>query len=311
MAKRVLAVVGAIAIVLAAMALRSAWTDDDGEGGGSDGAGALPHLVCDPDLAAACQGLERDAIVEVLDSEAASRALVEGELEEVDAWVTSSAWVEVTQPRLPDPGALAAVERLATAEVVVASIDTRAPILVDHCSATPLWRCLGDAAGQPWEALGGLSSWGDVRTGLPDADTATGLSVLASVAAGYFEGPDFAANDFAGFDTWLARLAEASGTGDRDLLTTLVRRRGTYDAGGVLRHQAAPRPEVEVLDVEPAVPVDAVLVSLGDPAPGDLAEDLRGALVESGWRAAAGDPSPLLGRGVMGALHALWKDVTR
>jgi hypothetical protein len=307
MAKRVLAVVGAIAIVLVAIAVRAAWTDDD-DGGDGPGGGVLT-VACDPDLAAACRTLE-DVTVEVLDSDEVSRAFVEEELD-VDAWVTSSAWAELTTARVAEPEALGAVERLATAEVVVATIETRAPILVDHCGSTPIWRCLGDAAGQPWDALGGLSSWGNVRTGLPDADTATGLAVLASLAVGYFDGPEFAANDFAGFDTWLARLTEASGTGDRDLLVTLVRRRGTYDAGGVLRHEAVERPEVEVLDVEPAVPVDAVLVSVGGGTSDDLADDLRAALVDSGWRAAAGDPSPLLGQGVMGALHGLWKDVTR
>src|SRR5690606_14240657 len=181
------------------------------------------------------------------------------------AWVTTSAWVELTAARLGGDGdALTAVERLATTEVVVATIDTRAPVVVDHGGSTPLGRCLGDAAGQPWTALGGLDAWGDVRTGLPDAATATGLSVLAAVAVRYFDGSDFATNDFTVFDTWLARLAEPSGTGDRALLATLVRRRGTYDAGGVLRHQAAQRPEVQVLDAEPAIPVDAVVAAMGD-----------------------------------------------
>ena len=68
---------------------------------------------------------------------------------------------------------------------------------------------------------------------------------------------------------------------------------------------------MEILDVTPAVPVDAVLVSLGDGELTPLVDDLRAALADAGWRAAAGDPTPLLGRGVMGALHALWKDVTR
>lgn len=46
MAKRVLAVVGAIAIVLAATALRSAWTDEEGaEAGPRDGARTV---ACEP-----------------------------------------------------------------------------------------------------------------------------------------------------------------------------------------------------------------------------------------------------------------------
>ena len=56
MAKRVLAIVGAIAIVLAAMALRAAWTDD-GDSGGSGQAAGSRTVACDPDPAAASRGL--------------------------------------------------------------------------------------------------------------------------------------------------------------------------------------------------------------------------------------------------------------
>lgn len=310
MAKRVLAVLGAIAIVLAAVAVRAAWTGGDGAGAGGRG-GSPVRLVCDPDLAAACQQLG-DVDVAVRDSATLSGDLVAGPLEAVDGWVTSAAWVELTAPRLDDEDArLRRVVRLGADEVVVAALDTRAPVLTAHCGPAPVWRCLGDVAGQPWTALGGLDAWGDVRTGLPDADTAIGLSVLANVAAGYFDGTTFAANDFSGFDTWLARLAEPSGGGDPDVLATLVRRRGTYDAAGVLRHQAAARPEVQGLGVAPAIPVEAVLVELGDRPVLSLAEDLRPALVSAGWSPAGGEPAPVLGRGVVGALHALWKDVAR
>jgi hypothetical protein len=114
MAKRVLAIVGAIAIVLAATAIRAAWTDgDDGQRGG--GATAL-SVVCDPDLAAACQQLGDGVRVEVQDSEETSQALVEGELGDVDDWVTTSAWTELTAARLTDGrDALGAVRRLASA----------------------------------------------------------------------------------------------------------------------------------------------------------------------------------------------------
>ena len=311
MAKRVLAAVGAVALVLAALAVRSAWSSDDGPGGGRDEDGA-PVLICDPDLADACGELD-GVVVQVRDSAEASDAIVAGELEEGQAWVTTSAWTELTASRLDTSGrALGEVERLATSEVVVATIATRAPVLADACADMALWRCLGDAAGRPWTDIGGLDAWGAVEVGLPDADTATGLPVLASVTVGHFGGSDFAANDFTGFDAWLARLAEPSGTGDRDLLTTLVRVRGTYDAGGVLLHEAAPRIEVVVLDAQPSVPAEVVLAGLdGERFPSGSAEQLRAALVAEGWSEAAGPPAPLLGRGVMGALHALWKDVAR
>lgn len=313
MAKRVLAAVGAVALVLAALAVRSAWSSDDGDdpGDGGDG-GSLVQLVCDPDLADACG--EVDGVsVQVRDSAEVSDALVAGALEGGAAWVTSSAWTELTASRLLAAGrSLGEVERLATSDVVVATIVTRAPVLAEACGIVALWRCLGDAAGRPWTEIGGLDAWGAVEVGLPDADTAAGLPVLASVAVGHFGGTDFATNDFPGFDGWLARLAEPSDTGDRDLLTTLVRVRGTYDAGGALLHEAAPRTEVEVLEAEPTVSAEVVLVRPdGGARPVGLADQLRRALGAEGWTEAAGEPAPLLGQGVMGALHALWKDVAR
>jgi len=134
--------------------------------------------------------------------------------------------------------------------------------------------------------------------------------VLASVAAGFFDGTDFAANDFGELQGWLSRLADASAPGDRDLLRNLVRARGTYSAGGLTEATASGRRELAVLPTEPVVEAVAVVVDLpgGDDLP-DL-DPAREALRAAGWAAGDGVPDTLLKPGVMAALHSLWKDTS-
>jgi hypothetical protein len=244
-----------------------------------------------------------------------SAAIVDGTADDIDVWVTTNAWIELTAARVATregSNQLGSVQPIAIGDVALGVVAARADALQGLCGGQPSWRCLGDNAGRPWVEVGGQPTWGAVRTGLPDADTAVGLEVLASVAAGYFGSTDFAANDFEpeGFDGWLARLAAPSGTGDRDLLTTLVRRQGTYDAGGVLAHEVAPRVELVMVSLQPSVQVRVVAVQLSGDTFGSGGA-LRGAFVDGGWTPGGGEPAELFGPGVMGALHDLWKDVTR
>jgi hypothetical protein len=304
-----MAVLGASAMVVLAVVVRGHLDDDAGDSDGEPGGDDEVVLVCDPDLADACAAFGDEVTVRVEDSAATAAALADGSLDDVDGWVTSAAWLEVATARAERPPGEAAVA--ATSDVVLAVDALRADALRARCGDQPAWRCVGDDAEQPWADLGGDARWGPLRTGLPDADTAVGLSVLASVAAGHFDGTDFAANDFGELRGWLSRLAEPSGTGDRDLLTTLVRVRGTYSAGGLTSADASDRAELSVVPAEPVVGASAVLVDLagGDDLPG--IGPLRDALVAEGWDAGDGDaPAPLLKAGVMAALHTLWKDTT-
>lgn len=304
-----LAVLAAVGMVATAVALRQALDDDDGGGGRNGPQGdARVVVVCDEDLREACEALGSAVEVRLEDSATTSATLAAGEVGDVDAWVTSGAWLEVTTSRADGDVGEAAV--LATSTVVVAADVERAGAVTALCDGRALWRCLGDEAEQPWSTLGGDERWGPLRTGLPDADTATGLSVLASVAAGFFGGPDFAANDFDDLRGWLGRLTDASGGGDRDLLRTLVRVRGTYSAGGLLAADAEGRPELTALAADPSVTSAAVVVDLpgGDRLP--ALDPVREALVSGGWDAGDGEPSPVLKPGVMAALHTTWKDIT-
>lgn len=313
MAQRVLAVIGAVALVLVAIVVRGALDDDGGDGSdGSDGGDRDEQLIvaCDVDLEELCRSLDGLAGLIVEESATTSLGLLGGTLDEVDAWVTSDVWFQVTQGRAE--GEIGSAELLATSQAVVAVDPTRASAVADLCGGQALWRCLGDQAGEPWSTLGGQATWGPLRSGLPDADTATGLSVLASVAVGYFDGTAFAANDFAGaFETWLDGLTAPAPGGDPDPAATLVARQGTYSAAGTTaaRVSTITRP-VEQLDATPTVQAGVVLVDL--PGGDDVSplDDLRALLVGAGWTSASGPPEPPFLPGVLAALHTLWTEIS-
>lgn len=306
--RRVLAVIGAVLIVGAAMVGRSMLDDDDAGGSSGNRGDEALVVVCDPDLRGACEGLGDGAEVRIEDSAVTAAALAAGDLDDVDAWVTSSAWMEVVRSRAP--ASIGPAEALAAAPVVLGSDPERADAIVELCGDEPVWRCVTDAAERAWADLGGQPTWGPLRTGLPDADTAFGLAVLSSVAVGWFGDADFAANDFTELRGGLAKLVDASQGGDRNLLTTLVRRRGTYSAGGFPEPAVAGRTDVATLPAEPVVDAAAVMVGLpgGDDAD---PQRLRNVLVDAGWRPLTGEPSATLKPGVMAALHTLWTETTR
>lgn len=309
MAQRVLAGLGAVAIVLLAIVVRSA-IDDDGGSGGSEDHGE-PIVVCDTDLAPYCESLMGLDAVVVEASDVTSSGILDGSLDEVDAWVTTDAWYEVTAGRSTRP--IGEAELLASSPVVLAADPDRTAAVEALCSARATWRCIGDSAGEQWDAIGGEPTWGRLGVGLPDADTATGLSVLAAVAIGYFGDADFAANEFDdAFASWLAKLASPAPGGDPDPANTLVVRRGTYSVAGTTaaRLSGISRP-VGRIDVEPPVEAAIVLVRLAGANDIEGVGRLRDALVSAGWTRASGRPDTTLKPGVLAALHTLWMEVAR
>jgi hypothetical protein len=310
-AQRVLAVLGAIALVCAAIVIRSALDGDSNDA--ADDADGRVVVICATELAAACAQLDGVTIVQ---QDAADTAAAiddrDDSLDGVDGWVTTSSWIEVVESRSPDR--LGDAAALASSPAIVAVDTNRADAVETLCGGDPVWRCLGDNAGAEWSRLGsgGQATWGALKLGLPSADTAIGLSVLASVASGYFGRPDFASNDFVSseFRGWLANLVAPSDGGERSPVGTLVTARGKYTAVGDLAAAVGAR-VVEVVNPEPAVTASVVLVDLpgGDRLPDSA--PLREALTDAGWDTAAGEPVALLKAGVMAALHTLWMEVTR
>lgn len=310
MAQRVLAVIVAVALVLVAVVVRNT-IDDDGSPGSDDGGDGDVVLVCAADLSAACEALEGVEIIEAPAVETAEAIEARSPvLDGVDGWITTSAWVEVVESRAA--GRLGEASSVASSSTVVAADPDRAAAVSALCEGEALWDCLGTNAGTEWADLGpGDPSWGPLKTGLPSADSAVGLPVVAAASAGFFGGTEFARNDFdpTGFRGWLTQLTEPSRAGERSPIGTLVTSRGKYTAVGDVAAAVGAR-QVTVIET-PRVDATVVLVPFTDGDPLPAMDRLRDALVAAGWTAATGAPVPLLKPGVMAALHTLWTEVTR
>src|SRR5436190_8649953 len=181
-------------MVALAVVVRNALDDEDG--GGGDGDGQSTVVVCASDLAAACEALDDSVEVRIEDPAVTAAALAEGTFEDdVDAWVASTAWLEVAESRAP--GALGDARALATSPTVVATAPGRYEAITDLCAGDDVWQCLGGAAGSDWGSLGDGShaDWHELKVGLTDPDLAIGLPGLASASAGFFGTVDFATDD--------------------------------------------------------------------------------------------------------------------
>ena len=308
--RRVLAVLGAVAMIVTAVGVRRAIENDDGE----DGANADDKVVimCADDLETYCAAFGDAVEVRVSTAAATAAAIRAGSLpEDVDGWVTSSAWLELLGD---DADALGDPERLATSPIGVAALADRAGALDDLCGRQPLWGCLSASAGASWAELG-QDVPGRLAVGIPSADTAIGLPVLTSVAAGSLGGVGFASNDFdADFRAQLASLVAASGGTDRDPVRTMVTQRGKYSAAGAPQARVAElrNDAVVLLDASPEVLATIVVVHVrgGDDLPNT--GPVRDALVAERWAAANGPDVPLaLKDGVMSALHEVWLEAIR
>jgi hypothetical protein len=287
---RILAVLVAIGMVAGAIYIRDR-IDDDGGGGGGGNGGA--QLVCDPVLEAACRAVSGDVVVE--DAATTAERVIGADSFEGDGWVTAGPWpamvdeLRETAGRTPlfgDGGRVVASSRMA----VVGPAETPGP-----------WRAVGDAVGGS-----------DLRLGWRDPASGLGVLQVGAFAVGFFDGPDFATNDFdAAFRSYLEGIEDEAEVARNPLERRL--QQGVSFAAAVVSFQAeaerlleeaAPgrRGDLQPLYPDPVVAVEAVLAGTEDGA-GDLRESLN----EQGWDVPAdrsGLPSP-------GVLAALWQEVRR
>ena len=70
------------------------------------------------------------------------------------------------------------------------------------------WTCVGDAAGDSWEDIGGDPSWGLVRPAFAPIDSAIGLLGVADAVSGYFGASPIQVDD-PDFVSWARPLARA------------------------------------------------------------------------------------------------------
>lgn len=181
MAKRLLALLGAVAMVAGAFAYRSRGDAPAAGGGGEVAEGAvicaqeLGPLVCDalPGAVVEPAAVTADRLIRAQNVAAA----------DVSAWVTAGPWAEmVDEARAGRPPLFETAPPLATTRLVAVVKRDRLPAA---CGGRATWKCLGAAAtGDPAFLLAA-----DPATG------GAGVFLRAALLTGFFDGADYATND--------------------------------------------------------------------------------------------------------------------
>lgn len=305
--KRVGALLGAVVMVLAALAVRGTF-GSDGDGGGSGDATAR-RLVCVAELRTVCAGAGPATFDE---AGATADALLSDDGEGLDdaVWIVPAAWAQLVMDERSRLGLEAAYEidgePLASSPVSLIVWSDRAEQLTTTCGGPVDWTCLAEQDGVA------LTNGDRVQSGAPPVDSATGLAVAAAQAADLLGTSSFAANDFTGeFNSQASRLA--AGQRDDPVRTMRTQGPGRLTAAGVVSADAANLTttfgEITTLDTGAAVRVDIVaMVPTGNRLDDDAREAVQGALLEAGWDPPAGGDDGLPAGGVLAALRTFWNE---
>ena len=173
---RVLALIGAVCLIAAAILARALLTDDgDDDGAGDDDGDAELVVACIPELEDACRAIDRPMTLSIEDPAVTIERLAAGE--DVDAWVTFGPWPEM---------ATILERRIQPADVVpVAATDLRLLVrtiaIPDGCDDPATWTCLVDGVGD--------------RVAIPSPSSGLGALVLGQAAADFFGSSAVASND--------------------------------------------------------------------------------------------------------------------
>jgi len=307
--RRAFAALAAVAMVVGAFALRSSLGDDDGD------ADVASPFVCVADLADVCAAAGVEARAEEAGA-TADRLVAAASADDLDGatWLTTSAWASLVveeRARLGREPLFEVVgEPLGGTGVAAVAWADRQEQLADRCGlptdADLGWRCVAEAAGAT------LAGGDRVRVAAPDIDSAAGLVVAASQAAGLLGRADFASNDFdADFRGLVAGLAggqtadplrrmRGEGPGQVTVAGTLLAGAGNLTSSFGTLHVNEPAP---------AVRADVVLVA---PRAGDVDDDQRARLVralrDAGFDEPAAGDDGLPSGGVLAAIRTLWAE---
>ncbi len=318
--KRLLAALAAVVMVLLAVLLRGlTGSDDDGEArDGATGSGGDLVIICGPELLVACNDLADDTDgvrVREEPEHVTAQRIADGGLG-LDAntlWLAAGDWPAIVASddttgaqRLEE---LASSRVLARSPAVIVGRGERMEAASQGCGTLD-WSCLGDAAGDTWTGLGGEPAWGEVKVGLPDVDTGSGMVTVNQAVASRVGGSDFASNDLdvPEVDLWFEHLGGESSNsarsgGSLEPLAELIRVQGSLSMAGALEADAvrelgpvASASAFTVVAPEPVATADVRLWGSDDAVVAASirrigAERITDALGNAGWRIPDADGS--------------------
>lgn len=330
-ARRVVALVVAIALVGGAAFVRYRVIDDGdrGPGGTSAPTRGPIELVCSTELEAVCRTIhdEQPSLsVRVEDAGDTLDALATlADPEDAPLWLTVDpfpAMVDLRRTsRRIDPIDYAATPVGATPLGVAFPADGRAAVVDDSCAEPSLWTCFVHDVGASWAELGGDSSWGTFRPAFGDvAASATALASYAFASSGFLDTTSFGTAQLENrtYIAWIRPMAQAAGrtalSGGTPLLT-MVTRPSALDAGATTAQEVtsigSSADRFEVIYPDPDMWMQAVLaIPHGTELPDALSTRVDELVVATGWGPAADGVNPVPDATTMLALRAFWAEAT-
>ena len=324
--KRLVAFLGAAALIIGALLIRNG-LDDNSSGGGSGGShstdapsGGKTTVVCSTQLAAVCTGLGKNYTVTIESAGTTLDRLAKDGATVPDAWITLDPFpgmLDTVRSIANLPAATTGVTAVADDTPVLAVPKDRSAAVDAGCAGQTAWKCLGAAAGNTWVTIDAAAAGGDVLVGLTDpASEDVGLVTFANAVAGYFGVAQQDNSSFRepGFTSWLRSFSnnvKVVAPGTTPLATLLVRKTEVNVAATSTSEIAASQRKAEVttVPVTPAVSLTAVVASFTSRGKG-VAAKVGPLFLAAGWASPAA-PQPQLPAGTFVALRALWKEYNK
>jgi len=231
LAKRLAAVIVAIVLVAGAFIVRART-----HSGTASGAATSTHIVCATELAAACDALRTRTDVTVVTEPAAvtyERLVGDVSAEAPTVWIALQPWAQMvddTRRRGGRDPLFGQPIALASSRLALVGAAARVAVVQRSCGAEPAWKCVGQANGAPWTAIGGEPLWRDVTLRHLPVDSGIGLAAFASGVTGWFGRADFTQADLdadPALRSWAVRLETFTATDPNPVPAVIERLRQT------------------------------------------------------------------------------------
>ena len=317
--------------------LRRALDGDSGSTGSSstDPPAGKTTVVCIPELEGTCRALAAgdDGLALTIEPAGATyERVVADPTAAPTVWVTLYPWPQMVSSAVALAGAddpFPTMAAVASSELSMVGRNARMKALAGHCGGTITWRCVGDAAGQPWADLGGEPAWGVLKPSHADAaQSAVGLLAFSTVVSDYWGSTEYTGTDLQNDDaflSWLGRFEGAIPTYGDEVNTPLsiLLAQPRLDVVGttvaeVNQEAGAQMDDLVVSSPNVQPPPQAEVVVAGGGHTDEIAAALLGSTPGlAGWTVPSdGRPTTPTGTGlpppdVMIALRDLWQGVAK